>query len=188
MSKNRKINFLEESEVEAIIAKIRRQGARNLRDRALISVLFSTGLRISEALALQAKDFEPEAGIPETKELAIVGKGGRQRVVFFSPSSLVAVFEYQCVRGKQETDPRLFPLTPRGAQKIVKRRSAIAGLGDRNVTPHVFRHSNATNSLRKGANVRQVQDYLGHANIATTMIYTHCTSEELRDLHKKIYG
>jgi integrase/recombinase XerD len=188
MSSKQKLKFISEQDVQKIIAKIKKKGEKNLRDRALISVLFSTGLRISEALALKSEDFLPEAGLPETRELSIVGKGGWQRTIYFSPEALKAVFEYQCLHRcvrlyKEET--RLFPITPRAAQKIIKMRGELAGY--ENITPHVFRHSLATDLLNKGVDLRFVQEFLGHRSIANTQIYTHCANAKLKSIHTNLY-
>ena len=182
-TRQRQISFLLCKEIEAIIEGIKPEGARNLRDRALIQVLFSTGLRISEALALLRKDFADEqAG---TKELTIIGKGGFQRVVFFSKPALRAIDDW--VKCRRDTKPELFPVKPRGVQYMVKKRALAVGL-EKRITPHVFRHSLATDLLRKGVDVRMVGEFLGHRNLNNTMIYTHITSPQLQQIHKKLYN
>jgi len=185
MANKRQIRFLEPSEIEAMIAKIRRRGERNLRDRALLAVLFSTGLRVSEALALPSKEFDPKAGVPETKELSIVGKGGWQRTIYFSPTALIAIFEYQCVRDDKQ-EPLLFPITPRCVQKMIKRVAVKAGI-TKFVSPHVMRHSYATDLLNKGVDIRFVQEFLGHRSISNTMIYAHVANSRLKKIHIDLY-
>lgn len=179
----RNIRFLERREVEKIIAGIKPEGVRNLRDRALLDTLFSSGLRIAEALALPRKEFiEPSV---RTREITIIGKGGYQRVVYVSPKALASIFLYLKIR--KDADERLFPITPRCAQKMIKERARSVGLGDRHITPHTLRHSFATDLLNKGIDIRIVQDFLGHKSITSTMVYTHTTSKQLKDIHAKLY-
>lgn len=182
----RQISFLEAKEVRQIIDAIKPEGSRNLRDRALITVLFSTGLRISEALALEWTDFEEQAG-KQTMELPIIGKGGWQRVIFFSPAALKAVSEYVKMRNDILDEQRLFPITPRCAQKMVIERAKEAGITKR-VTPHVFRHSLATDLLKRGVDIAFVSKFLGHRSIQNTMIYTHIIDNDLRRIHQKLYN
>lgn len=183
--KQRKIKFLERKEVETLISAIKPEGTRNLRDRALLEVLFSTGLRISEALALQWTDFEEQAG-KTTMELPIIGKGGWQRVVFFSPRALKAVDQYIKSRTDLLDEQLLFPEKVRGVQYMVQKRAREAGI-EKFVSPHVFRHSMATDLLRKGVDIRFVGEFLGHRSLNNTMIYTHVVNEQLKSIHKKLY-
>ena len=176
----RQISFLEKKEVEKIINTIPTKGLRNLRDRALIEVLFSTGLRISEALALSEEPFIQNAN--KTLELSITGKGGWQRTIYFSPRSLAAVGAYLAVR--KDTGTELFPVGVRATQLMIKRRARAAGI-EKRVSPHTMRHSFAVHLLQKGASVFYVQQFLGHRNLATTSIYLHSTNAELKELHKK---
>lgn len=180
----RTISFLERKEVEAIITAIKPEGSRNLRDKALISVLFSTGLRISEALALEWTDFEEQTG--KTMELPIIGKGGWQRVIYFSPQALKAVSEYVKTRNDLLDEQKLFPITARCAQKMVIERAKAAGITKR-VTPHVFRHSLATDLLKRGVDIAFVSKFLGHRSLNNTMIYAHIVSPQLLEIHKKLY-
>ena len=185
----RQISFLERKEVEKIISAIKPEGSRNLRDRALIEVLFSTGMRISEALALKRELFaiadDRIAISPKiTKELSIIGKGGWQRCIFFSPQAIKAIRCWLNVR--VDNEPRLFPITPRGAQKIVIERAKAAGITKR-VTPHVFRHSLATDLLKRGVDIAFVSKFLGHRSLNTTMIYAHIVSPQLKQIHEKLY-
>ena len=183
--KQRTIRFLARKEVEQIIAHIKLEGTRNLRDRALITVLFSTGLRISEALALDWTDFEEKVGT-ETMELPIIGKGGFQRTIYFSPEALRVVDEYIKARKDIFDEPLLFPITVRCAQIMVQKRADEAGL-NKKVTPHMFGHSLATDLLKQGVDIRFVSEFLGHRSINNTMIYTHVVSTQLKAIHKKLY-
>lgn len=177
MATNRKksrIKFWDRSEVERLIASV-----HEVREVALFQVLFSTGLRIAECVALLRKDLE-HPDIEDTKELSIVGKGGWQRVVFFSPVALQAIREY--LKTRTDSDPRLFPMTTRTAERIVKSRAAAIGLVG---SPHTFRHSLATHLLKSGANIRVVQEMLGHRALSSTMVYTGVANKDLLEAHKK---
>lgn len=185
ITKKRTISFLERKEIEQILAAIKPEGTRNLRDRALLKVLFSTGLRISEALALLWTDFEEQAG-KSTMELPIIGKAGWQRVIFFSPDALRAVEEYTKARADLLDEPLLFPITARCAQIMLKKRAKAAGI-DKRVTPHILRHSLATDLLRRGVDIAFVSKFLGHRNLNNTLIYAHIVSPQLLAIHKKLY-
>jgi len=162
-----------------------------LRDKAMLELLFSTGLRVSELCSLNAD-------IDLTRdEFSVRGKGDKVRVVFLSPSAKKAVAEYLKKRtdmgealflgygkGGKEKDARL---TPRSIERVVKQYATKAGI-TRKVTPHVIRHSFATDLLEGGADLRSVQALLGHANIATTQVYTHVTDKHLREIHKAFHG
>lgn len=163
-----------------------------LRDRAILELLFSTGLRVSELCNLN-QDIDLSRD-----EFAVRGKGDKVRVVFLSLSAKKAVAEYLKKRGdfgealfvsygkggKGKDLPRL---TPRSVERIVKQYAVRAGI-TRKVTPHVIRHSFATDLLENGADLRSVQALLGHANIATTQVYTHVTDRHLKEVHKKYHG
>ena len=200
----RNIKFLTREEVTKIIDTCG-ESARERRDRALLEVLFSTGLRISEALALERAVFEPwrqgetiklktyqrELVLPtkeiKTVELSVVGKGGWQRVVYFSPQAIRAVGLYLEKRRGKKIGDKLFPITARAAQLMVKRRAKMANI-DKFVSPHVFRHSLATDLLRQGVDIRFVSEFLGHRSLNNTMIYTHVVSSQLRKIHEKLYA
>lgn len=164
-----------------------------LRDRAILELFFSTGLRVSELCGLN-QDIDLSRD-----EFSVRGKGEKVRVVFLSPSAKRAVAEYLNARGdmsealfvgypkaaKHSKDlPRL---TPRSVERLVKRYAIKAGI-TRKVTPHVIRHSFATDLLENGADLRSVQALLGHANITTTQVYTHVTDKHLREVHKAFHG
>ena len=152
-----------------------------------MEVLFSTGMRIHEALALQVDEMRILLEEKGTSEFPIIGKGGWQRVIFFSPRAKQAIKVHLPFREEfKEDEDRLFPITPRCAQLMVKRRAKQVGL-EKRITPHVFRHSLATDLLRKGVDIRFVSEFLGHRSINNTMIYTHVVNEQLRSIHKKIY-
>lgn len=162
------------------------------RDIALFELFFSTGLRLAELCSLN-RDLDLSKD-----EFSIRGKGEKIRVVFLSDEAKSAIKKYLAKRVDMEEamfvsvverqgkmgDPRL---TPRSIERIVKQHAINAGIS-RKVTPHVLRHSFATDLLSNGADIRSVQMMLGHANIATTQVYTHVTDKQLRDVHKKFHS
>lgn len=167
-----------------------------LRDRAILEVLFSTGLRVSELVSLDRRQIDTQR-----REFGVVGKGRKQRVVFLSPESAAWVERYLAAR-KDEFAPAFIRhakgvdtaeagekmrLTPRSVQRMVEKYRQIAKIPV-TLTPHGIRHSFATDLLRNGAGLRDVQEMLGHKNIATTQIYTHVTKPELRRVHEKFHS
>ena len=165
---------------------------KTLRDKAIMELLFSTGLRVSELCSLNI-DVDFSLG-----EFSIRGKGGKVRVVFISDEAKSALNKYLKVRkdmndalfvqvGREIKSKEPTPLTRRSIERIVKHYAVKAGISKK-VTPHVIRHSFATNLLSNGADLRSVQMLLGHANIATTQIYTHVTDKALRETHKKFHS
>ena len=163
-----------------------------LRDRAMLELFFSTGLRLSELCSLN-RDLDLSKD-----EFSIRGKGEKIRVVFLSEEAKMAIKKYLDKRADME-EPMFLNisnrrasqsearLTPRYIERIVKYYAIKAGIS-RKVTPHVLRHSFATDLLSNGADIRSVQMMLGHANIATTQVYTHVTDKQLRDIHKKFHS
>lgn len=163
-----------------------------LRDRAILEVLFSTGLRVSELCSLD-RDLDLSRS-----EFSIRGKGEKVRVVFLAPEAKAALKAY--LDKRTDMDEALFislakgaeqsgdmRLTPRSVERIVARRAIEAGISKK-VTPHVIRHSFATDLLEGGADLRSVQALLGHAHIATTQIYTHVTDKHLREVHQAFHN
>lgn len=164
-----------------------------LRDRAIMELFFSTGLRVSELCNLN-HDLDLTRD-----EFSVRGKGEKVRVVFLSDAAKKAIAAYLKKRGdmsealfvsygkgrpKSKDLPRL---TPRSVERMIKHYAMKAGI-TRKVTPHVIRHSFATDLLENGADLRSVQALLGHANIATTQVYTHVTDKHLREVHKAFHG
>ncbi len=159
-----------------------------LRDRAILELLFSTGLRVSELCGLDS-DLDLARD-----DLSVRGKGEKVRVVFLSDSAKEAVRAYLKARTDMEealfVDGRpksLHRITPRDIQRHIKKYAAMAGI-TKKVTPHVLRHSFATDLLSNGADIRSVQQLLGHASINTTQIYTHVTDAHLREIHKRFHS
>lgn len=162
-----------------------------LRDRAMLELLYATGLRVSELLSLNVGDINLEEGY-----LRCMGKRSRERMVPVSQLACEFVGEYlrkvrsRLVRGREE--PALFVnhrgrrMTRQGFWKIIKRYAREAGI-DKPIAPHVLRHSVATHLLENGADLRAVQEMLGHASIATTQIYTHLTRSRIREVYKNTH-
>jgi len=164
-----------------------------LRDKAILELLFSTGLRVSELCSLTS-DLDLSRD-----EFSIRGKGGKVRVVFLSTQAKATLQKYLKVR--KDMSEALFVnasrnknkvgmtegLNRRSVERIVKKYATIAGI-TKKVTPHVIRHCFATDLLQNGADIRAVQQLLGHADISTTQIYTHVTNKHLKEVHQKFHG
>jgi len=168
---------------------------QGMRDRAILELFFSTGMRISELTSLNREQIKIKPGMDEL-ELGIVGKGGRARTIYFSKSAIEWVGKYLQMRDDKEkalfinysgkkNSPRR--LTPRAIEKNLKKYIILAGLPI-TTTPHVLRHSFATDLLTQGVDLRVIQEFLGHKNILATQIYAHVTNKQLRDVHKKFHG
>jgi len=192
----RQVKFLNGEQVDRLLNAPNMSKITGIRDKAILEVLFSTGLRVSELCKLDRDKIDLKR-----REFGIVGKGGRARVVFLSSRSTSWVEKYLAARddgynplfirhsGKMDaadTDEKM-RLTPRSVQRMVKKYARKVQITV-DVTPHVLRHSFATDLLVAGADIRSVQEMLGHKNIATTQIYTHVTNKQLRDIHEAFHG
>lgn len=186
----RQIEVLEYKDLERLLSAPQGQGLRALRDRAILEVFFSTGLRVSELCALD-RHIDIDRG-----ELSIRGKGEKLRVVFLAERTKRALRTY--LEKRTDADPALFisidktgrPLTriiPRAVERLVDAAARKAGISKK-IHPHELRHSFATDLLINGADLRSVQELLGHANISTTQIYTHLTNKELREIHEAFHA
>jgi site-specific recombinase XerD len=186
----RDLDLITADELNRLIKGPTGDSLQALRDRAIMELFFSTGLRVSELCSLNS-DLDLTRD-----EFSVRGKGDKVRVVFLSSSAKKAVAEYLKKRG--DMGEALFVsygragkesqrLTPRSVERIVKHHAVKAGI-TRKVTPHVIRHSFATDLLEGGADLRSVQALLGHANIATTQVYTHVTDKHLREVHRAFHG
>ncbi len=178
-------NFLTEAEMEKLLAEMPGvPTALRLRDRAILELLYSSGLRRSEVSALNVGDIDLYAG-----QLRAFGKGSKERVVPIGGMAANALREYLRGRGRAEPGEPLF-LNDRGGRlthdgvAFVLRRWMRASQLLKTVTPHVFRHSFATHLLNKGCDLRAVQEMLGHANLATTQVYTHLSLDKLKQVYK----
>jgi site-specific recombinase XerD len=206
-SPSRDIDILTNDEIARMMEAIKMEPSEmlQLRDTAILEMLFSSGVRISELTQLKIKQINLERG-----EFTVRGKGDKLRLVFLSPDAISCITKYLAKR--HDNNPALFVshskvgnsvtkqmesiggkntltspgLTPRSVQRIVKKYAGLAGIMHK-VTPHTFRHSFATDLLQNGADIRSVQTLLGHASITTTQIYTHVTNSQLRDIHQKFH-
>lgn len=186
----RQIEILEYAELERLLQAPKADSLRGLRDRAILETFFSTGLRLSELCALD-RYLDLSRG-----EISVRGKGEKIRVVFFSPRAKDAIKKY--LDKRPDAEPALFVslskkgqalgrISPRAVQRLFEHWSKVAGIPGR-VHPHQLRHGFATDLLINGADLRAVQELLGHANIATTQVYTHLTNKELRHIHEAFHG
>ena len=166
-----------------------------MRDRAILETLFSTGLRVSELVQLN-RDQIKITNYQRDLEISIIGKGNQPRTVYCSPRSLRWIQAY--LNTRKDNDKALFinyrsrnkasrRLTVRAVEQLLKKYVIQAGL-PLTTTPHTLRHSFATDLLNQGADLRTVQEFLGHQNIATTQIYTHVTNRKLREVHHRFHS
>jgi len=192
----RQVKFLTGEHVDRLLNSPSLSTINGKRDKAILEVLFSTGLRVSELSKLDRDKIDLER-----REFGIVGKGGRARVVFLSTRAAEWVKKYinnrkdhykpLFIRHKGKVDPvtpdEKMRLTPRSVQRMIKKYGRKIKLPI-DVTPHVLRHSFATDLLMAGADLRSVQEMLGHKNVSTTQIYTHVTNKQLREVHSAFHG
>lgn len=195
-TQQRELDLISEKELNNLMSAPDTSTISGLRDKALLELFFSTGLRVSELCSLD-RDTDLNTG-----EVSVRGKGGKIRVVFISGSARDAVKKY--LTGRVDIDEAMFidhsprahsrmvkeesvRLTPRSVERVVQKYAAIAGIAKK-CTPHVIRHSFATDLLYNGADLRTVQMMLGHASIATTQIYTNVTNKFLRDQFEKFHS
>ena len=215
----RQISFLEGNDLEKFLdapLQIKQNDIIKLRDKAILELLFSTGLRVSELARLKKEDIN----LKKT-EFSVLGKGGRWRVVFLSNQALYWLKKY--LQARTDMEPGLFVrydraaasrtdksnknltllnaaerqfrqrrnyltgLTPRSIQRLVKKYAKVAGI-TKKITPHSLRHSYGTDLLAGGADLRAVQELLGHKNITTTQIYTHVTDQHLKEVYQAFHG
>ena len=195
------ITFLDSDELEELIARPDLTTPQGRRDKAILDLLFSTGLRVSELCNLKKTDINLERS-----EFSVKGKGGKVRVVFLDHESKESLKTFLTHRTDKsdflfisyghtnEDKPQESinsnedrPITPRSVQRMIQKYTHEAGI-TKQVTPHVLRHSFATDLLMGGADLRAVQALLGHSSITTTQIYTHVTDQHLQDVHTAFHG
>ena len=189
----RSLDLISSVELERLMKAPPLDTLEGKRDHAILELLFSTGLRISELCSLSVDDVDLTRD-----EFSVRGKGDKIRVVFISEEARTAIKNY--LAGRKDMEDALFVrygkkahvgedarITPRTVQRLLKQYAVKAGI-TRKVTPHVIRHSFATDLLSNGADLRSVQALLGHAHIGTTQIYTHVTDAHLRAVHKKFHS
>lgn len=184
---------LDESELIALLEQPDRSTLRGLRDRAMLSIMYAAGLRVSELVKLRLGDVDLERGV-----VSAHGKGDKRRLVPLGEVALADLSAYLEARksapepkparkrdaGLLFSSPRGGPLTRQGFWKIVGRYARAAGIRG-GAHPHQLRHSFATHLIARGADLRSVQTMLGHANVATTEIYTHVTRDHVRAAHRR---
>ncbi len=194
-NKERSIKFLDLKQLEKLLLAPNTLTQVGLRDRAILETFFSTGLRVAELIALNREQVKMP-GENEIAEISIIGKGGHPRTVYFSPRALRSIKKY--LLSRKDKEKALFirykgpksaskRLTSRSVESIVKKYAKKTGIPV-STTPHTIRHSYATDLLAQGVDLRVIQEFLGHRNIATTQIYTHITSQRLKDIHKKFHS
>ncbi|MEW6743744.1 MAG: tyrosine recombinase XerC [Planctomycetota bacterium] len=184
---------LREIEVEALLGAPEGEGFLDVRDRALLETLYSTGMRVAELIALNVSQVDGRAA-----PIRVVGKGGKERLVLLGPPARRALAAYLPARVRllerrgRASEPALFVnrsghrLTPRSVQRLLEKHLLRASL-ESHVTPHTLRHSFATHMLDRGADLRVVQELLGHESLATTQVYTGVSAARLRSVYKKTH-
>ena len=193
----KQVTFLHFDEVEDMLEEIDLSTESGLRDRAIIELLYSGGLRVSELVGLNRDSINLER-----REFMVRGKGSKDRPIFISQSAADRVRDY--LDARTDSLPALFlnnsrhkqtvdtsgdyrRMTVRSAERIVEKYARLAGI-TKHVSPHTLRHSFATDLLMNGADIRSVQSMLGHADISTTQIYTHVTDIHLKEIHDKFHS
>jgi len=192
----KQVTFLHYDEVQRLIDGVNTDSEPGLRDRAIIELLFSSGLRVSELINLNRDHVNTKR-----REFMVRGKGQKDRPVFISPNAADWVDRY--LDARSDSLPPLFlsysknntatmsgdyrRLTARSVQRMISNYARLAGI-TKHVSPHTMRHSFATDLLMNGADIRSVQSMLGHSNISTTQVYTHVTDEHLREIYEKFHS
>lgn len=187
--------FLQDDDLKSIFSVQNMNKRSGIRDKAILLLLYSTGLRVSELVNLNVTDVNLKTG-----EFAVIGKGRKVRTVYLSETAKNSLSRYLSVRkdnfkplflrysGKplDSNDPEgdNLRLNARSIQRMVKKYVSFAGISI-DATPHTLRHSFATSLLSQGADLRSVQELLGHSNLSTTQIYTHVTNKKLKEVHKE---
>ena len=190
------MTFLTYDEVERMLDEIDLSTESGLRDRAIIELLYSGGLRVSELVGLNRDSINLSR-----REFMVRGKGSKDRPIFISKAAAMRVQDY--LDARTDSLPALFlnnsrntqvvdtsgdfrRITARSVERIVEKYARLAGI-TKHVSPHTLRHSFATDLLMNGADLRSVQAMLGHADISTTQIYTHVTDAHLKEIHEKFH-
>ena len=196
---NEHVSFLDVEDIEKMLKVPDVTTPNGLRDRTIMELFFSSGMRIAELLSLNVDDISfinKNMNPDRTYELSIVGKGKHVRTIFISPRSAKWLKLY--LEARRDVYKPLFinfrskdqdnvRLSARYIQLMISKSALIAGLSKK-VTPHTLRHTYATDLLSHGADLRSVQELLGHKNVSTTQVYTHVTNKRLRDIHEKFHG
>ena len=181
---DREIIIMTKDEIRRLLLTPEKETPDDIRDKALLMTLISTGLRVSELCSL------PRNLDISSSEYSMRGKGGKIRVIFFSQETKELIQKY--IKEREDMSSALFvsskgnPLTPRAVERIVEKRVKQAGIS-KHITPHGLRHAFATTLLQNGADIRSVQELLGHSHINTTQVYTHVTNKRLREAHETFF-
>ncbi len=195
-TKRKQVTFLATEELQRLFSQPKTDTLPGLRDRAILELLFSSGLRVSELVGLDRDHINLKR-----REFMVRGKGQKDRPIFISPAAAEWLERYLDKRtdnvrplfirysGTKKVDlsGNFHRLTARSIQRMVSRYARLAGI-TKHVSPHSLRHSFATDLLMNGADLRSVQALLGHSNISTTQIYTHITDPHLKAVHEKFHG
>jgi len=186
----REIKVISWEELERLLSAPKGNSLKELRDKAILEMLFSTGLRVSELTNLKRKDINLKAG-----EFTVRGKGSKIRIVFLSSAAKQVLAKY--LKKRQDSEEHLFvslpkknkvtPLTSRSIQRIVSYWARRAGIV-KPVTPHTLRHMFATDLLQNGADLRAIQELLGHSQITTTQVYTHLSNQALKEVYQAFHA
>lgn len=194
----KQVTFLHVDEIERMISEIKTDTEPGLRDRAIVELFFSSGLRVSELVNLDRRDINTKR-----REFMVRGKGQKDRPVFISQEAAEHIQNYLSERNDNlsplflsysknasvspDTTGDYRRLTARSVQRMISKYAKLAGI-TKHVSPHTMRHSFATDLLMNGADIRSVQSMLGHTNISTTQVYTHVTDEHLKEVHEKFHS
>ena len=186
----REIKVISWEELERLLSAPKGNSLKELRDKAILEMLFSTGLRVSELINLKRKDINLKAD-----EFTVRGKGSKIRIVFLSSVAKQVLAKY--LKKRQDSEEHLFvslpkknkvtPLTSRSIQRIVSYWARRAGIV-KPVTPHTLRHMFATDLLQNGADLRAIQELLGHSQITTTQVYTHLSNQALKEVYQAFHA
>lgn len=193
---DRQIRTIDQDDLTRLLSSPDTKKIMGLRDKAILECLFSTGLRVSELVGLNKENINLD-----TCEFSVIGKGGKARVVFITKVAAEWIKKY--LEARDDTSHALFVsysgprskdipggrnrLTARSVERMIAKYKKQAGIV-KFVSPHVLRHSFATDLLNNGANLRSVQELLGHKNISTTQVYTHLTDPQLKETHQKYHS
>lgn len=195
-AESRSLKFLNHEQLTRLLNQPDVSIVQGLRDKAILEMLFSTGLRVSELVKLNRDQIDFT-----TREIGVIGKGGRPRVVFISDSAVEWLnkylnyredkykplfVRYSGKRARKDQGEEGIRLTARSVQRVVEKYTKKARLPIK-ITPHGLRHTFATDLLTAGADLRAIQEMLGHKNVSTTQIYTHVTNPQLKEIHKKYH-